>query len=58
MRILSIKSCSELETYLWRNGALLCLSDLPAYRASLRQKYLRELLSETPETLESALTAS
>jgi len=53
MRTLNIKTCSEVETYLWRNGALLCLSDLPAYRASLRQKYLRELLSEKPEILES-----
>src|SRR6266513_2052185 len=47
----NIKTCEEFETYLWRHGALLNLSDLPAYRASLRQKYLREVLSETQETL-------
>ena len=54
---LNIKTCEEFETYLWRHGALLSLSDLLEYRASLRQKYLRELLNETPE-VRSALTDS
>jgi len=52
-----IKTCDQWQTYLWLNGALLSLSDLALYRASLRQKYLRELLNETPE-VRSALTDS